>query len=564
MTMHSSSLSPPSARRGTSGHNNRTSLDDEVQRWKHLYVLPVLLLEFLALALTRAVLPALLLAHFGSRRVYLVMGAVDCVRGLLAFGASPIFGKLSDVVGRKLCLLVTVLGTCAPVCSLAFFSWEVAAGGDSVTSGSSSSGDYLETVGGQSANALEETSDASGFWPSLWDSAAGEATAGTPIVPPGAIPLFVVLLALSGMFSSTFTLVFAYISDTVPHQDERVSAYGLALATFGLSFTIGPMIGGYLAQSHPQYVFLTSLLLTIVDLLYVYFILPESRQLDHEGSFESSVSVMSKDATFSWNPIKSLRLVAVDPFLRKVGEVAFLYYTGLWALISTLSVYAVQRFHLGPERLGELMSALGLCTMVAEAVLVRIMVPLLGEKRSIQIGLVSFGLQCIVLGFAYEPWHLFVGAAFSLLGNLVYPSLSSLVSGSVEPDAVGEALGAMNGIKALTEGIGPLLFGSLMTLSEHSTLPGWPYLVAAVLVLAAYRSAQDLPDLEEDDYIHEVDKRRPRRRRPTGSRRTAGDIMMTHTARDDSEYGELLSEIESDEDDAADVPSTPPRQGVDL
>jgi MFS family permease len=207
-------------------------------------------------------------------------------------------------------------------------------------------------------------------------------------------------------------------------------------------------------------------------------------------------------------------------------------------------VYAVKRFHLNPERLGELMSALGLCTMVAEAVLVRIMVPMLGEKSAMKVGLISFAIQCVVLGFAYEGWHLFVCAIFSLLGNLVYPSLSSLVSGSVEPDAVGEALGAVNGIKALTEGIGPLIFGSLMTLSETSTLPGWPYLLAAVFVLAAYKAADELPDVDEDDYIHELDRKK--------QKNEGGILMRTFGSKSDEEgeYEGLLSEIDEDEGEA--------------
>lgn len=51
-----------------------------------------------------------------------------------------------------------------------------------------------------------------------------------------------------GVFASTFTLTFAYISDVVKDRDGRVAAYGLALATFGLSFTVGPLLGGYLAN----------------------------------------------------------------------------------------------------------------------------------------------------------------------------------------------------------------------------------------------------------------------------------------------------------------------------
>mmetsp|Transcript_23603 Transcript_23603/g.49948 ORF Transcript_23603/g.49948 Transcript_23603/m.49948 type:complete len:188 (+) Transcript_23603:80-643(+) len=75
----------------------------------HLAVLPVLLLEFLALALTRAVLPSLLLKRYGSQ-TYIVMGVAECVRGILAFFACPLFGKLSDVWGRRPCLLITRYG----------------------------------------------------------------------------------------------------------------------------------------------------------------------------------------------------------------------------------------------------------------------------------------------------------------------------------------------------------------------------------------------------------------------------------------------------------------------
>jgi DHA1 family tetracycline resistance protein-like MFS transporter len=364
---------------------------------------------------------------------------------------------------------------------------------------------------------------------------------------PYAISVFVVLFALSGVFASTFTLVFAYISDTVRNQDERVSAYGLALATFGLSFTIGPMAGGYLAQSNRQYVFILSLILTVIDLLYIYLILPESKEFSYPvpNSVRSGASLVS-EYRVTWNPVTSLKIILFDDFLYKVGQVAFLYYTGLWALISTLSVYAVKHFHLSPERLGELMSVLGLCTMVAEAVLVRIAVPLLGEKTSIKVGLVSFGIQCVVLGFAYEGWHLFVCAGFSLAGNLVYPSLSSLVSGSVEPEAVGEALGAINGIKALTEGFGPLLFGGLMTISEGSPLPGWPYLLVSVLVVAAYKCADGLPDPEIDDYVHELERKNRRRRSARGLGGLAMRAFGSNGECDNEEDESLLSEIESE------------------
>ena len=95
------------------GASQRTALpwDEEDRRWQHLYVLPVLLLEFLALALTRAVIPALLLDSFGDS-VYIILGMAEFIRGLLAFVACPLFGKVSDIIGRRVCLFVTVMGTC--------------------------------------------------------------------------------------------------------------------------------------------------------------------------------------------------------------------------------------------------------------------------------------------------------------------------------------------------------------------------------------------------------------------------------------------------------------------
>jgi len=54
-------------------------------------------------------------------------------------------------------------------------------------------------------------------------------------------------------------------------------------------------------------------------------------------------------------------------------------------------------------------------------------------------------------------------------------------------------MGALNGIKALTEGFGPLFFGSLMALFEHFPLPGAPYLLAGIITIWALLSTYELP-----------------------------------------------------------------------
>lgn len=204
-------------------HHHRHSSSQH--RW--VFVLPVLLLEFLAIGLTRAVLPSILLQEYGNK-VYLVLGSADCIRGLLAFFACPLFGKLSDLWGRKHCLLITVLGSCAPVCSLALFSWHatlVLVEDHTFGSAGQELKDYNDILG-----VPVEDLDEHFFKNGTLHLPEGTTTKVHYTMPPSAIPLFVMLLSLSGIFSSTFTLIFAYITDTVETRNERVSAFGLALA----------------------------------------------------------------------------------------------------------------------------------------------------------------------------------------------------------------------------------------------------------------------------------------------------------------------------------------------
>jgi hypothetical protein len=260
--------------------------------------------------------------------------------------------------------------------------------------------------------------------------------------------------------SSTGNIVETVLS-TISHFDSNETVADL-LPINNDSMTLPTNYIHLLGQKR---VFTASLLLTLLDLAYIYFILPESNirsriipredptneSLDDDCSSASQWDHIRRDVLpNAWKPLDTLKILSGDPLMYQVGIVALLYYTSLWAVVSTLILYAAKRFHLGPERLGELISVLGLCTMISEAVLVRIVVPSLGEKKSIQVGLAAFTVQCVVLALAYEGWQLFFCVLLSMVVNLVYPSLTSLVTSSVAPEMVGTALGAINGVKAFT------------------------------------------------------------------------------------------------------------------
>lgn len=187
----------------------------------------------------------------------------------------------------------------------------------------------------------------------------------------------------------------------------------------------------------------------------------------------------------------------MDPFLTHIAMIVFFYYTSVWAIVSTLMVYVTSHLHFTPVALGWLLSGYGVATMFSEGVLVRLIVPRLGELQSMRIGLLCFACQCIVVAFSKDPRWIYGSIIFSMLSNLVYPSISSLVSRIVEEDMQGEALGALNGIKALTEGFGPLFFGFLMGIFESTPNPGAPYLLACVLSVWSLLHSFELPKQPE-------------------------------------------------------------------
>lgn len=400
-------------------------------------ILPVLFLEYLSISLGKTLFPNLIVKTFGDYS-YIAVGLVETLKGLLAFVACPVFGKLSDIIGRKYCILVTVIGSTMPVCLMAF-----------------NTDMYVYSLA----------------------------------------------LAVSGFFSATFSLTFAYISDCVSPKD-RAPSYGMALATFGLSFVIGPVIGSYVNQAYEmQSVFLASLVLVIANVFYIILFLPET--VNVSGAMDATtpyqkMGVAMKYIPNSWSFWETFDIFGSDPFLSSVAVIVFIYYTSVWAIISTFMLYITAHLNFTPVSLGWLMATYGMATIFSEAALVRIIVPKIGEVNSMRLGLLAFSMQCIVVAMGTTPGWIYFSVFFSMFANLFYPSVSSLVSKIVPEEQQGEALGALNGIKALTEGFGPLLFGIFMALYNRTPMPGAPYIVAGMLSFWAFLHCYELPDQPDE------------------------------------------------------------------
>ena len=80
---------------------------------------------------------------------------------------------------------------------------------------------------------------------------------------------------INGATAASFSTSQAYVAD-VTAPENRAKAFGLMGAAFGIGFTFGPALGGYLAGFDIRLPFLVCAAIALTNWLYGFFILPES------------------------------------------------------------------------------------------------------------------------------------------------------------------------------------------------------------------------------------------------------------------------------------------------
>lgn len=174
-----------------------------------LVIFLTILLSTIGFGVCIPVLP-LYAEQFGATEF--VNGLLVGVFSLMVFFAAPLWGALSDRIGRRPVLIVSILGS------------------------------------------------AIGYFIMGW---------------AGSLIWLFIARIIDGLSGGNIATAQAYIAD-ITKPEERSKAMGMIGAAFGLGFIIGPAIGGILSEhsTHTPFYFVGGL--CIINALLVYFLLPES------------------------------------------------------------------------------------------------------------------------------------------------------------------------------------------------------------------------------------------------------------------------------------------------
>jgi MFS family permease len=360
-----------------------------------------------------------------------ILGLLMASFSAMQFVFAPIWGRVSDRIGRRPVLL---LGLAGSVVFYALFGY---------------------------ASDLPRTAEWAGLALTL---------------------LFLARLG-AGVAGATIATAQAVIADCTPPA-ERKRGMALIGAAFGIGFTFGPLIGAGALWLFPNHYGVTGYFaagLSLVALGWGFGLLPETRRPE---------AAPRDRKWFDWRAVRTaLRTPAVAP----VVWTFFLATLGFGGFEVTLSLLNKDALGLHEKYNFLVFAYVGIVLMLAQGVLYRRLAARVSEVTFMAAGIVLMGLGVASLGgvswlavenvLDFKPLLglMLVSLTLGVTGfALLTPSAQALVSRRSDPEKQGEILGVNQSAAALARILGPIFGLTLYKLTATHLLP---YVFSAVLLL---------------------------------------------------------------------------------
>jgi MFS family permease len=360
-----------------------------------------------------------------ENRLFIVLfgGVVGSIYSILQFFFAPIWGRMSDRVGRKPALILT------------------------------STGNFLGYL--------------------VWFFS-------------GSFTLFVISRLITGCMGGNISVASAAMADVTSEKD-RAKGMGMIGAGIGLGFMFGPPLGGILSSydltaaypglaSYGVTVFSSSALLSVLiaffNLLLVVFV------------FRETFNPQTSEKRTELHPILGLRKTTVMelPLLCLIYLLFSLSFSGFEFCINFF-LFDVLSFN--PKEIGYTFVYLGTIIILVQGGVIRRISGKVAEKKIALFGAVSLFLGLLVLSFSKSFGLTILSLGVISLGSaFLNPGLSSLASLFSSPLEQGKNLGIMRGFGALARGISPISFALLyFSFGAFSTFTVSALLILIVIIL---------------------------------------------------------------------------------
>ena len=363
--------------------------------------------------------------------IVLFGGLLGALYSLLQFVAAPLWGGLSDRIGRRPVLLVSVFGL------------------------------FLSYV--------------------IW-------------MFSGSFTLLIAARFIGGLMSGNLSIATAVVSD-VTDEKNRAKGMAVVGIAFALGFVFGPALGGILSMYNPIAHFpqwevfginpfstpaLLAAVLSLINFISIWKRFPETLKKDEEHK-----------TTRSNNPFKLFKPVPVRG-VNLTNLAYFLFITAFSGMEFTLTFLAVERLGYTSMDNAYMFVFIGFIIGMVQGGYVRRKAHQVGEIKMGFQGLIAIIPGLVLLAFAMNGAMLYAGLFFLALGSaMAIPCLTTLISFYSPKHLQGQSHGIFRSLGALGRVVGPI-YASLVYWKFGSANA---YLIGAVLILIPAAVTKMLPPI---------------------------------------------------------------------
>lgn len=368
-------------------------------------------------------------SHVNS--IVLFGGALGALYSLLQFIAAPIWGALSDKIGRRPILLMSISGL-----ALSYFIWIFA----------------------------------------------------------GNFTYIILARFIGGIMAGNISTATAVVSD-VTSKENRAKGMAIIGVAFALGFVIGPALGGMLStinlvEKFPEWQSMginpfsspaiLAFVLTVINLVMVSLVFKESLPKDKRNieSTQRSANVLK---IFKPLPFPGVNLT---------NYAHFLFLTAFSGMEFTLTFLAAERLGYSSMNNAYIFIYIGFILALVQGGIVRRMAHKVGEKKMAMMGLILIIPGLAIIAQAYTSGMFYFGLTFLAIGSsMAIPCLTTLVTFYTPSTEQGRSIGVFRSLGALARVLGPI-FASLCYY-KYGT--GAPYYLGSAFLLIPILMVSKLP-----------------------------------------------------------------------
>ena len=246
-----------------------------------------------------------------------------------------------------------------------------------------------------------------------------------------------------------------------PAQKVRYFSYGSAIA--GLTFILGPFVGGKLSDPkinplfNASFPMLVGTVLAFFNILFILLGFSETLQEKSKEKFDFIKGIHSIQMVLKLKEIKNLYLI-------------YFFYLFSWNIIFLfVPAFVVQKFYLSNSNIGDICALMGGFWIFGTSILYRLLHKMFSSKRILFFSFVFYAMLILIVPFISVLFYFIVILGIgTLFAGLIWPICTGNISNTAPVVIQGKILGLSQSMLSLTMMLASIIGG--IFLNTHVAL----------------------------------------------------------------------------------------------